>query len=220
MNSSESLKQCFRGVAMIAAAIALVAGCNQGVPGEPKTESINKLPKMKFHRPDSFPMAVSRLVEIHQLILSESPLPDPKVFQVVEVVHGSGPGAHSHYHLANDPSGHSHAHNDDHAVEESNEKRHEVEVDVITEMSDIIKWLPEIAGDTDMNKDLWGSVKSKSGSMQSELNGALAKATSQQEKREAIRSVGDQFVVFNDSMAEVVEELKKSDRENQELPED
>ena len=220
MNSRQPLKRFHCGLAMIAASIALVAGCNQGSLGEPKTESVTKLPKMKFHRPNSFPVAVSRLVEIHQCILSERPLPDPKIFQVVEVIHGSGPGAHSHYHLANDSSGHKHAHSDEHAVEESNEKRHIVEVDVITEMADIIRWLPKIAGDTDMDKDFWNSVKTESGRIQSDLSGALAKATSQQGQREAIRNMGDSLVVFNDSMARVVEEMNKADHEKQDLPED
>ena len=82
MNSRQALKQFHCRLAMIAVAIALVAGCNQGSPGEPKTEVATKLPKMKFHRPNSFPVAVSRLVEIHQCVLSENLLPDPKIFQV------------------------------------------------------------------------------------------------------------------------------------------
>jgi hypothetical protein len=52
------------------------------------------------------------------------------------------------------------------------------------------------------------------------LSGALAKATSQQEQREAIRNMGDSLVVFNDSMAKVVEEMNKADHEKQDLTED
>jgi hypothetical protein len=122
--------------------------------------------------------------------------------------------------LANDSSRHKHAHSDEHAVEESNEKRHTVKVDVITEMADIVKWLPKIAGDTDMDKDSWKSVKTESGRIQSELSDALAEATSQQEQREAIRNMSNSLVVFNNSMSKVVEEMNKADQEKQDLPED
>lgn len=220
MNRRLALIHFYCGVFVLSVVIPFLSGCNQTSEVKPQTERVKKLPKMQFHRPDSFPLAVERLIEIHPIIISDSPLPEPKKFQVVEVIHGSGAGAHSHYHLATHPSDHSHAHSDGHAVEESNEKNHEVQVDVITEMTDIIKWLPKIAGETDMDKDLWNSVKTESESMQTQLSGALSQATRQPEQRELIRGMENRLLSFNDSMTAIAKELKDTDRDHQELPED
>ncbi|MDG2181371.1 MAG: hypothetical protein P8L78_06750 [Mariniblastus sp.] len=224
MQSRQILKQFYCGVAVLSAVVTLLAGCNQtGVdqPGaESKTARVKKLPKMKFHRPDSFPTAIARLGEIHQVIISDSPLPEPKMFQVVEVIHGSGPGAHSHYHLASAPVDHSHGHSDDHADEKSNEKNHEVNVDVITEMADIVKWLPDIAADTDMNKDSWSSVKTESESLHSKLDEALSNAADQQAQRKAIQGMEKELLAFTGVMDVIAKEVSNSDQKNQGSPEE
>lgn len=222
MHSRQALEQICCGVAVIFSVVALMTGCNQTDAAKPNAESntarVKKLPKMKFHRPESFPVAVARLGEIHEVIISENPLPEPKVFQVVEVIHGSGAGAHSHYHLASNPTDHSHGH--DHEDEESNEKKHELEVDVITEMTDIVKWMPDIAGDTDMDKDLWSSVKTESGDFQSQLSEALAKAKGQQEQRKAIQAMANKLLTFTESMEAIAKEMDDSNPGNQESQEE
>ena len=222
MHSIHALKQICCGFVAVFSVVALMAGCNQADATKPNTESktarVKKLPKMKFHRPESFPVAVARLGEIHEVIISDSPLPEPKVFQVVEVIHGSGAGAHSHYHLASNPTDHGHGH--DHADEDSNEKKHEVKVDVITEMTDIVKWMPDIAGDTDMDKDLWSSVKTGSGDLQSQLSDALSKANGQQEQRKAIQAMTNKLLTFTEAMTAIANEMDDSNSGNQDSPEE
>ncbi len=222
MHSRQALKQICCGFVAVFSVVALMAGCNQADATKPSTESktarVKKLPKMKFHRPESFPVAVARLGEIHEVIISDSPLPEPKVFQVVEVIHGSGAGAHSHYHLASNPTDHGHGH--DHADEDSNEKKHEVKVDVITEMTDIVKWMPDIAGDTDMDKDLWSSVKTGSGDLQSQLSDALSKANGQQEQRKAIQAMANKLLTFTEAMTAIANEMDDSNSGNQDSPEE
>lgn len=218
MQKKQVLNQFYCVVAVVSAMLVGLAGCNQTgtAKAEPANARVKKLPKLKFHRPDSFPTAVARLSEIREVINSASPLPEPKVFQVVEVIHGTGPGAHSHYHLASAPVDHSHGHDDDHAQEESNEKNHEVEVDVITEMTDIVKWMPDIAGDTDMDKDSWSSVKTESESLYSQLNETLSKATGPEEQRKAVQKMQSQLLAFTDAMEAVVAGMNNSAGDNQE----
>ncbi len=219
MQKKQVLIQFYCVVAVVSVMLAGLVGCNQTGTAksnaEAGTASLKKLPKMKFHRPDSFPAAVARLSEIQEVINSDSALPEPKVFQVVEVIHGTGPGAHSHYHLASAPVDHSHDH-DDHAHGESNEKNHEVEVDVITEMTDIVKWMPDIAGDTDMDKDSWSSVKTESESLYSQLKEALSTAAGPEEQRKAVQKLQSKLLAFTDAMGAVVAGMDNSGEDSQE----
>jgi hypothetical protein len=48
----------------------------------------------------------------------------------------------------------------------------------------------------------------------------LSQATRQQEQRELIRGMENRLLSFNDSMTAIAKELKDTDRDHQELPED
>ena len=97
--------------------------------GSSDSEAINesskkKLPKLKFHRPKTILAAANRLDELSKALQSDDPIPAPIKFTVIEVIHGKGVGAHSHYHLstASSPSG-----SDDHEEEGHEEEGHEEE---------------------------------------------------------------------------------------------
>lgn len=163
--------------------IGFVMGCNdrQNANSQEDNDSGSDLPKLTFHRPKDFTTAVSRLVEISELIRSEEALPAAKKFKVLEVVHGTGSAAHSHYYLADSEE------RDDHGHETSAEKMHDLEVDLFTELDDIVRWLPGIAGDGDMDKTTWDKVNELSTSLESALDKACS-GKSGAELRAAISS--------------------------------
>ena len=212
---NESLKIVL-SLAAIAALLPLLAGCpgsGEGPTGQPETR---KLPKLTFHKPADFPVAVTRLAEIRTAVLSDQPLPPAKVFQVVESIHGSGAGAHSHYHLEQetddqDPS-HDHAHGHSHD-DESSEVTHAVQVDLVTEMVDIVKWMPEIAADSDMEKGSWQTVKQESSSLHDELVASLAQADGSDAQRQTLQEMDDRVAAYLEKMRKVSDQLETSDTE-------
>ena len=116
------------------------------------------LPNLEFHKPESLNLAISRLREIHDAIVDQGPLPEPREFEVLEVVHGEGVGAHSHYYLAGQDRQDHH-----HEDMKEEEKTHRVQVDVFTEFEDIVTWLPRIAAATDgMNEGTFKTVSNVS----------------------------------------------------------
>ena len=138
----------------------IVSGCELQTSANAASDgsSDNKLPKLRFHQPATFDLAVSRIREIVGVAVSDNPLPAPKSFRVLEVVHGSGTAAHSHYYLAKE--GEQPAEPDDnHGHVTTDKKIHEVQVDMPTEFVDILRWLPEIAAAGDMGEADWKASK-------------------------------------------------------------
>lgn len=204
MKPESSFYQTLLLCAVSVAALVFISGCNSPVVGDSETAGEKKLPKMKFHKPKSFDVAVSRLEELHGAVMAEGDLPAPKVFDVVEVVHGTGAGAHSHYHLADEDHDH-----DGHGHVTSSEKTHEVEVDAVTELVDIVRWLPKIAGDGDMEKETWEQVKSESKKLSSELE-QIADSMALSEKRTALQKFDSQLSGFVTAMSALVAEAAGS----------
>ena len=145
-------------------------GCDQS---NPEADSGPK-GKMAFHKPADFTLAVTRLRELHDQLVSEAELPEPISYTVVEVSHRHGEGkSHVHYHLADENLDHGHGdHSDGHDInghehEESTEApvKHQVVVDVFTEIQDVARWLPGITSDSDMSEEDWIQVKELSNSM-------------------------------------------------------
>lgn len=176
-----------------------LAGCGESGKSEVTGgDSVQvELPKQTFHRPENFTLAVARLSEIVLALRSDFALPAPKKFKVLEVIHGTGSSAHSHYYLADSE------HHDDHGHEdlESSEKLHDIEVDVYTELNDIVRWLPKIAGDGDMDKETWDQVNQLSKAFQDHLE-SVCDAKEGDELRDAIRSEAE-------TIGEWIETLKK-----------
>ena len=187
--------------AMIVGLSFFICGCDAPMGADGGTDVVEKkLPKMQFHKPKSFAAAVSRLDEIHKAVMSESDLPAPKKFKVVEIIHGTGASAHSHYHLAKEETP-DFSHEE---VHESSEKTHEVEVDIITEMSDLVLWLPKIAGDGDMEKESWEKVRSEAKTLWDEVNKQLTSTMSADEKRKTVQGLDSQISGFVTMMSGLV----------------
>lgn len=155
----------------------LFVGCNEKAAVAPKSKP---LPKLDFHKPESFDAAVKRLREIHTAILSDEALPSDISYRVVAVSHSHGEGnAHVHYHL-DESDGHVHDENcnhdhgdDDHEHRdpfgETDPNKHTVFVDVFTELKDIARWLPDIGSDGDLPQGEWKQAKTLSEEMTNHL---------------------------------------------------
>ncbi|QEG23952.1 hypothetical protein [Mariniblastus fucicola] len=185
-------KQSLPGVSwLLIAAAFLFVGCGEEVAVE---QAAKPLPKLDFHKPESFEAAVARIREIHNAIVSEEALPAPITYTVVEVSHAHGDGnPHVHYHLAetedhsheghdheghdheghdhegHDHDGHDHGDHDHRDPFKAEPPRHKVSVDLFTELEDIVRWLPAIASDGDLPQDQWNQANALSEDMTGRL---------------------------------------------------
>ncbi|MCH2183417.1 MAG: hypothetical protein MK108_15570 [Mariniblastus sp.] len=198
----------------IATLLLLVTGCPGPGEAQPEQAQADRLPKLRFHKPGDFPAAVTRLEEIRTVILSDQPLPPAKVFRVVESIHGSGAGAHSHYHLERETNdedgGHDHAHGHSHD-EENSEVTHDVQVDLVTEMVDIVKWMPDIAADSDMEKGSWDTVKQESSGLHDRLVESLAQADGPDAQRQSLQEMDDRVAAYLVTMRSVADQVEAAD---------
>ena len=156
------------------------------------------LPNNRFHRPKQLGPAVARLRELHEAIVAEGPLPEPIKVKVIELIHGSGPSAHSHYHLADDKD------HGTHHEEGEKEKVHEYTVDAISELNDIVGWLPRIAGSSDLNENEWNGLKKLSDEFSAELETAFGDSEDVESKRSAYQSVSEAAASNIESIEELV----------------
>ncbi|MEM7456545.1 MAG: hypothetical protein AAF456_19525 [Planctomycetota bacterium] len=184
------------GVLAIAIVVLPAAGCNTDSSQQDNGQESSSLPKQSFHKPDGFAAAVDRLKEIAAAVQSDDELPPPIQFKIREVIHGSGAGAHSHFYLADEEQRDDHGH----THEESSEKLHDLEVDVFTELKDIVKWLPEIAGDGDMEESAWNQVNEISTSFGELLENAVD-GKSEDQLRDAINSEEQSINEFIDRLS-------------------
>ncbi|MEL7497318.1 MAG: hypothetical protein AAFN77_06875 [Planctomycetota bacterium] len=168
---------------LILVGVLLLVGCNDSATNKPANsegETSANIPRL--HKPKEFSVAVERLDELLGAITSEDPLPDDVTYEVTEVIHGEGPGAHSHYYLAYEEADQP---KDDHGGKSST-KRHKVSVDVFSEFSDIVEWLPSIAADGDMAKDEWQQVSNTSKELQTLVDKSLNASTEQEQRQEFV----------------------------------
>lgn len=176
-------------------------GCgNSDQEKQTAKQSERKLPKLKFHRPKTLKAAAQRLAEIRTALQASDQIPAPTKFTVIELIHGTGASAHSHYNLAkpssstnpSDDEDHS-AHEDDHHEDmESSEVIHEIEIDVFTEFTDVLGWLPKIAAAAEVDESNWLKVNKSSKALQLTLSDDLTAASSDSEKREAFLKHSDE----------------------------
>lgn len=146
------------------AAVALSVGCQSA------HEDHDHI--VYFHKPADVKHAVARLTEIHKAMLSAGPLPPPQEFET----HGSG-----HHHHSHGDHGHDHDHDHDH--EHDHEHEHEiVSVGIFEEWCDVVRWLPSIAANSDMNQTEWDQINAGCKSLSS-LVSSLSGNQSDAEKR-------------------------------------
>ena len=112
-------------------------------------------------------------------------------FSVVEVIHGEGQSAHSHYYLESkwDPDAEDHHHE---GMKTTIEK-HKLEVDAFTEMTDIVSWTPNIAAASELSEDDWNTVNKTCQSMEKLLESEWKNAKADSEKRAAYKKVATEF---------------------------
>lgn len=167
------------------AALAL-PGCSNPAATGPEGDSAKpKLPKMKFHRPKTAELAVKRLRELHTAIDSDLDMPQPTSFSVLEIIHGEGKSAHSHFYLESRYKPEDEDHH--HEGMKTSKKVHQVQIDALTEMKDIVSWLPNIAAGANLAEAKWNEVNSESKSMEDLFEKQITPAGSLDLKRQAYR---------------------------------
>lgn len=173
-------------------------GCSQSGAQKAGGSQQTKLPKLKFHRPKSLLAVAKRLDEICTALQSEGPIPEPIQFTVIELVHGEGSGAHSHYYLdksagSSDPNVEAgdEPDYDDHGGMKSVELTHQLEIDVFTELSDVILWIPNIAAAEGLEESEWTVINKKVRALEGSMVAELKRATKAAEKKLIFRKYAD-----------------------------
>lgn len=139
---------------------ALLVGCS-AEPRQANSNHGDSSSHPELYRPKTMPVAIQRLKQIHESLMAEGEFPAPVTIEYVEVLHGQGASAHSHFYLAADfeanENGEGH---DRHKEDDERVKHHSMEVGLRTELVDIITWLPKIAAKSNLNESNWNSVNS------------------------------------------------------------
>lgn len=165
------------------------------------------LPYFSFHKPKEVKVAVGRIRELHDAITGSDPLPEPIFYQVKEVVHGSGASGHSHYYL-HDPEkneeGESEPHDEDGHVTTA-ENIHDVTIEPLAELKDILRWLPKIASNSDMPESDWEKVSQISKEMSPQLIEMVKQSSDSEKCRASYREASDSMA----NKISVLEELVK-----------
>ena len=181
-------------IAILAALLGLpsISGCGSGDDNDSgDASSRNGLPKLDFHRPDDLASAHKRMSEIHEILTGDQEIPAPRKIKVVEVIHGEGASAHSHYYRVTKSEagdGETPKFSDhEHEGEKSEQKQHEIEIDIFTEVYDIARWLPSIAADGDTAEGPWKQIKEASSELEKILDDALSRKKTDTEKRAAYK---------------------------------
>jgi hypothetical protein len=170
-------------------------GCNESATNQSSSTNAateTKLPKLNLHLPKTGVEAVARMKELVAGISAEGPLPEPIVYTVREVIHGTGASAHSHYHRENKNEEAPNFDHDGHEEMESAEKLHQVSVEPLEELRDLAYGLPDLAAKGKIDEKSWTIVKEVS----KEITGLLGRhndKTPLAKKREEIKSQAKQF---------------------------
>jgi len=156
--------------------IGMLLGCQpDGRSVDSKSETNSTAPRhgLKLHKPKNLATAVDRLVEINEALQSGEPFPPPLKIEYVEVIHGTGPGAHSHFYSASSYDANAktedHGHHDHH--EEEAVERRVAEIPLQTELKDIVKWLPDIAAKANTSEAEWTTVSDAAKSLTKVIEG-------------------------------------------------
>ena len=184
--------------------IIVMAGCaskSENTDVKEKKSSPSQ-PKLSLHRPANFSSAISRLGEIHEILEGKGELPPPRKIEYVEVIHGQGASAHSHYFLASEfqkmDGAHDHDHHDD--MEETVKHRF-FEVGLRQELEDVARWLPDIAAETDLGESEWSAAKKISEKIQGIVSSASDSSDNQ--FRDAWRKKSTEVAALLDELKEI-----------------
>ena len=209
MKSVNSLAMCLFVVA------TLLVGCNgnsrQADSNQKKAVSSSH---PKLYKPKTFSAATQRLKQIHESLVADGDFPDPVKVEYVEVLHGQGASAHSHFYSAAsyqaNKNGHGHDdHSDGHSEVDERVKHHSMEVGLRTELADIIIWLPKIAAKSNLSEADWISVDSISSQLTKivgEIGADLPDASFRDAwklKSDEIKTALDKVQAINDSVGAV-----------------
>lgn len=148
---------------------AALVGCDtQTTNLESKPDkSADSQPNLSLHKPKELSSAIVRLRDIHDSLTTGDSFPAPTKIDYVEVYHGDESSGHSHYYLAADydESGGTDEHDGFPGEEvEMEEKvsRRVFELDLRTELTDVVGWLPSIAAKSSISEAEWEQVSSVS----------------------------------------------------------
>jgi len=107
------------------------------------------------HKPADYPAAVARMQDVHQEIRT-----GPLVVREVHATHD-----HHHHHDHSHEHHHSHGHAHQH-----------VHLDALQEMSDLVRWLPDLAADSDLKEEHWKRVYAAANSLEVILTEASSRS--------------------------------------------
>lgn len=168
-------------------------GCSgSNLKTAPSTPPETKLPKLTLHLPKSASEALERMEELVASLVAEGPLPEPLVYSVREVIHGTGNSAHSHYYREMKNEEAPNFDHDDHKDIETTEKLHEVSVEPLQELRDLAYGIPRIAAKGDINESDWDTVSQISKEI-TDLLGRHNDKMPLPEKRKQIQAQAEQF---------------------------
>ena len=135
---------------------------------------------LKLHKPKTLSAAVNRLAAINESLGSPEPFPQPLKIDYVEVIHGSGPGGHSHFYPASSYDAKHEdgdAPHDSHSEDDETVKRLVAEIPLRTELTDTVKWLPDVAAKSNASEADWTTVSNTAKSLTAILGGIAKDAT-------------------------------------------
>ncbi len=184
----------------------MFVGCDSGSTSANNLGQVQKKQTrtFTFHKPEQYTTAIDRIRELHDAISGSDPLPAPIEYQVKEIVHGTGPGAHSHFfiHDPADTEEHDFGEEEDH--ETTDEIIIDVKVEPMVELKDVVRWLPKIASGGDMNESDWVQVNDISKAWTPALVAILDSATEEEKLRASYQEKVDSFADHVATLEELV----------------
>lgn len=188
--------------------LAIFSGCSeQTAKSSGASDSSEAHHNLSLHKPKNLSAAVSRMVELHESLISSDAFPEPAKIKYVEVIHGMGPGGHSHFYLESeyDPAA---GHEEQSAFPgeevESEEVKHLVaEVDCRTELKDITGWLPDIAAWGESSESDWKVASNASKRLQ-EILDAIPEDASDASFRDSWKAKSKEVEVIFDELKAIV----------------
>ena len=204
-------KHTTKGHFVVAAALVcmmslIFIGCDSGNTSANSSGQVKKKQSrtFTFHKPKQYKTAIDRIRELHDAISGNDALPTPIEYQVKEVIHGTGPSAHSHFFIYDPTATEEHDFGEEDHHETTDEKIIDVKVDPIVELKDIVRWLPQIASGGDMPESDWVQVNDISKELTPVLVAILESATENQKRRAGYHEKADSFASHISTLEKLV----------------
>ena len=181
----QNLSITIRAASISTLLLVILLGCSKPPTPGAGNQVKKSIPKQRFHLPKTYPKGIARVRELFDVVNADGDLPEPITYQVLEIIHGTGAAAHSHFHLLEESTN---VEMDDHGHETTGKNTHTVVVDWSTELSDLAKRMPKIAVGGDMDEQTWLKVKDLSATLLTEFTSLFENSTDDQSKRDALRT--------------------------------